>query len=297
MERNLSLYYIFYMVAENENISYAAKQLYISQPAVSKAIQKLEDNFNTKLFERSSRGVLLTESGKILYEAAKKAFDCFREAENKIKRIKNMEEGQLRIGASTTVCKYLLLPKLEQFIKQYPNIKITISCQSTFQTVRMLEENKLDMGFVGAVKKHKDIRFYPILHIQDVFVASPAYLERINKDCYIEKKYLQNANIMLLEEENISRKYVEEYFKKYHISINQILEVGTMDLLIEFAKMGLGIACVIQQFVQEELKDGVLSQLPLEIEMEQREIGFAYCTNMPITQAVKQFLQETKLLE
>lgn len=297
MERNLSLYYIFYMVAENENISYAAKQLYISQPAVSKAIQKLEDNFNTKLFERSSRGVLLTESGKILYEAAKKAFDCFWEAENKIKRIKNMEEGQLRIGASTTVCKYLLLPKLEQFIKQYPNIKITISCQSSFQTVRMLEENKLDMGFVGAVKKHKDIRFYPILHIQDVFVASPAYLERINKDCYIEKKYLQNANIMLLEEENISRKYVEEYFKKYHISINQILEVGTMDLLIEFAKMGLGIACVIQQFVQEELKDGVLSQLPLEIEMEQREIGFAYCTNMPITQAVKQFLQETKLLE
>lgn len=297
MERNLSLYYIFYMVAENENISYAAKQLYISQPAVSKAIQKLEDNFNTKLFERSSRGVLLTESGKILYEAAKKAFDCFWEAENKIKRIKNMEEGQLRIGASTTVCKYLLLPKLEQFIKQYPNIKITISCQSTFQTVRMLEENKLDMGFVGAVKKHKDIRFYPILHIQDVFVASPAYLERINKDCYIEKKYLQNANIMLLEEENISRKYVEEYFKKYHISINQILEVGTMDLLIEFAKMGLGIACVIQQFVQEELKDGVLSQLPLEIEMEQREIGFAYCTNMPITQAVKQFLKETKLLE
>lgn len=302
MDNNWSQYYIFHTVAENKNISYAAKKLYISQPAISKAIHKLEANLDTQLLKRSSRGVSLTESGNILYEATKQAFTCLLEAENKIIAIKKMEIGQIRIGVSTTLCKYLLLPKLEKFMDNYPNVKITITCQSTIHTVKLLEENKVDIGFIGNIKKKRDIKFYPSCSIQDIFVTSPVYLERFKKGCSMErlqldKEVFENANIMLLEAENISRKYVEEYFKEYEITINQILEVGAMDLLIEFAKMGLGIACVIKEFVKEELDQGVLIQIPLEIEMKQREIGFAYCENIAMTQAVEQFLEEVRLEE
>ena len=292
MKENLSLYYIFHTVAENGNISYAAKKLYISQPAISKAIHKLEANLNTKLFERSSRGVTLTESGFVLYEATKMAFSCILEAEDKIIRIKEMEIGQIRLGASTTLCKYILLPKLERFMEHYPNIKVTISCQSTLHTIKLLEEKKVDIGLVGSFPKKKDVRFYPISWIQDIFVVSPGYLERIGlkKDKFNEE-FFDKANIMLLEAENISRKYMEEYFKKHRITVNHILEVGTMDLLIEFAKMGLGAACVIKEFVEQELKNGTLIEIPLMNKVEKREIGFIYYEPSIMSEATKRFLK------
>lgn len=295
MRENLSLYYIFHTVAENRNISYAAKKLYISQPAISKAIHKLETNLNTKLFERSSRGVMLTESGIILYEATKKVFSCLFEAENRVKRIKELETGQVRLGASTTLCKYVLLPKLEPFMRRYPNIKVTISCQSTLHTLNMLEENKIELGLVGSFAKKKGIRFYPLQQIQDVFVASPSYLKRMGLETYREDDALfEKANIMLLETENISRQYIEDYFKKYKIDVKHVLEIGTMDLLIEFTKLGLGVACVIKEFVEEELTTGMLIELSLKNKIEQREIGLAYCEQTVLTEATKKFLEDSK---
>ncbi|MEG2774443.1 MAG: LysR family transcriptional regulator, partial [Acetivibrio sp.] len=121
MEGTLSAYRIFYVVAQKGNISYAAKELYISQPAISKAIGKLEESLGVLLFFRSSRGVVLTEEGKILYEHTKKAFETLEEGEENLRKIQNLEMGQIRIGASTTLCKYILMPYLKAFIKKYPH--------------------------------------------------------------------------------------------------------------------------------------------------------------------------------
>ena len=105
MDQNLSQYKIFYEVARTGNISRAARELYISQPAISKAISKLEDSLGLSLFSRSSRGVQLTPEGQVLFEHAAEAFDALNRGEQELKRIQEFDIGHLRIGVSNTLCK------------------------------------------------------------------------------------------------------------------------------------------------------------------------------------------------
>lgn len=149
MEQNLTLYHIFNAVAEAGNISRAAKELYISQPAISKSISKLEQSLDTKLFNRSSRGVTLTDSGKLLYEHTSAAFHQLEKGEDRLRHSRQLGIGRLRIGASTTLCKYVLLPCLKEFTERYPHIRISIQCQSTFQTMALLQNHKVDIGLIG----------------------------------------------------------------------------------------------------------------------------------------------------
>ena len=185
MEQNLSLYYVFHTVAKKGSISHAAKELYISQPAISKSIQKLEDNLNTTLFKRSSRGVTLTADGEILFQHTRDAFAALEEGEEILARHHALGVDQLRIGVSTTLCKYILLPHLQRFIKAYPHVKISISCQSTYQTLTLLEENKIDFEKVNTESEIKaqiqDLVKRRIITEKESQVLSPRKIMRFFK--------------------------------------------------------------------------------------------------------------------
>ena len=234
MEQNLSQYKIFYEVAKAGNISKAAKELYISQPAISKAISKLEDSLGLSLFTRSSRGVQLTSEGEILFEHAKEAFDTLSRGEQELKRIQEFDIGHLRIGVSNTLCKYVLLPYLKTFIDQYPHMKVTIESQSTAQTLSRLEQQKLDLGLVAEPSLRKDLAFIPVMDIQDTFVTTPAYLNNLYVREGKDTNIFETGNIMLLDQSNMTRHHVDDYMSENHIVPRQVLEVTTMDLLIEF---------------------------------------------------------------
>ncbi len=289
MDQNLPLYHIFNTVAETGNISHAAKQLYISQPAVSKAIQNLEDVLNTTLLIRSSRGVKLTEEGILLYEHTREAFDILQRGVESIKRIHELGIGHLRIGVSTTLCKYLLLPYLNGFVRENPHIKITIENQSSSYTLKQLENNTLDIGLVAKPDYAEDFHFHSLGEIEDIFVATKAYLDNL-KLRENSTDIFSTANILLLDEENVTRKYIEDYFKANSIEPRHILEISNMDLLIEFAKTSLGVACVIKAFVIEELEAGTLLQIPLRIPVNKREVGFSYAKNAFLSDSMLKFM-------
>ena len=290
MEQNLSQFKIFYEVAKAGNISKAAKELYISQPAISKAISKLEDSLGLSLFTRSSRGVQLTSEGEILFEHTREAFDALDRGEQELKRIQEFDIGHLRIGVSNTLCKYILLPYLKTFIDQYPHMKVTIESQATAQTLARLEQQKIDLGLVAEPSVRRDLAFIPVMDIQDTFVTTPNYLENLYLREGQDTSLFETGNIMLLDTSNMTRHHVDEYMAENNIFPHQILEVTTMDLLIEFAKIGLGIACVIKELVQKELDSGMLVEIPLDIPIHRRTIGFAY---HPANQAMalKTFLE------
>ena len=276
MEQNLSQYKIFYEVAKAGNISKAAKELYISQPAISKAISKLEDSLGLSLFTRSSRGVQLTAEGEILFEHTREAFDALERGESELKRIQEFDIGHLRIGVSNTLCKYILLPYLKTFIDQYPHMKVTIESQSTAQTLTRLEQQKIDLGLVAEPSVRRDLAFIPVMDIQDIFVTTPSYLENLYLREGQDTNMFETGNIMLLDTSNMTRHHVDEYMSDNNIIPRQVLEVTTMDLLIEFAKIGLGIGCVIKELIQKELDNGILVEIPLEIPIHRRTIGFSY---------------------
>ena len=290
MEQNLSQYKIFYEVAKAGNISKAAKELYISQPAISKAIGKLEDSLGLSLFTRSSRGVQLTSEGEILFEHAREAFEALERGEQELRRIQEFDIGHLRIGVSNTLCKYILLPYLKTFIDQYPHMKVTIESQSTVQTLNRLEQQKIDLGLVAEPSLRKDLSFIPVMDIQDIFVSTRAYLENLYLREGSDTNIFETGNIMLLDENNMTRHHVDEYMAENAIFPHQILEVTTMDLLIEFAKIGLGVACVIRELVQKELDTGVLVEIPLQNSISRRTIGFAYHPSNQ-AMALKSFLE------
>lgn len=275
MEQSLSQYRIFYEVARLGNISKAAKELYISQPAISKAISRLEGNLDISLFTRNSRGVQLTLEGQMLYEHTKTAFDSLNRGEMELKRIKEFNIGFIRIGVSNTLCKYILLDYLKGFVEKYPHIKVTIDSQSTNHTITMLEQQHIDLGLIAEPKGKRNLTFIPIMDIEDIFVATPNYLAnyRLREG---DADIFQIGNIMMLDSDNVTRHHVDNYLLEHHIEINQVIEVTTMDLLIEFAKIGLGIGCVIKEFVQKELNNGTLVEIPLEVSINKRTIGLAH---------------------
>lgn len=273
MQENLSLYHIFYTVGRTGNISQAAKELYISQPAISRSIQKLEENLDTVLFKRNSRGVTLTPDGRILFAKVKEAFSLLEEGEGVILHNRSRDIPRLRLGASATLCKYVLLSHLQSYIACHPQVRINISCQSTYQTLHLLDEDKIDLGLIGRPKKLHGYHFQPLLRINDTFVATKQYI-KTQTELFPKESLFHTATFMMLDEENVTRQSVNMLLKEHRLELTHILEVTSMDLLIQFAKIGLGIACVIPQFVQQELKDGTLVEVPMDFSFPYREIGF-----------------------
>ena len=276
MDQNLSQYRIFYAVAKAGNISRAAKELYISQPAISKSISKLEDSLNTVLFTRNSRGVQLTDEGQVLFEHTRDAFEELAKGEQELKRIREFNMGHIRIGVSNTLCRFIMVKYLKGFIEQYPHIKITIESQPTTQTLSMLEQQRIDIGLVVEQKSAKSMNFIPVMDIEDIFVATPSYLENLRLREGADTDVFQSGNLMLLDKNNITRHYIDDYMSVNEIVANNLLEVTTMDLLIEFARIGLGIGCVIKEFVKEDLDSGRLAQLKLDTPIHKRTVGFLW---------------------
>lgn len=292
MENNLNLYHIFYTVAKNKNISLAAKELYISQPAISKAISKLENNLETTLFIRSSRGVTLTEEGAILFEQVRNAFTSINNGEEQLRKIARLGVSHLSIGVSITLCKYILLPYLKEFIKENPHVTISITCHPSLETIRDIENGITEIGLVGIPSDTGTLHYEPICEIQDTFVATDTYLKNLRiRENGTRTSLLANANFMMLNKENISRKYVDNYLTSHQITMNNILEINTMDLLIELAKIDLGIACVIRNFVKEDIKNGTFKELTFKRTIPKRRVGFAYREDLPMSDTMKKFME------
>ena len=162
MEQNLNHYKIFYEVARCGNISKAAENLYISQPAVSKSISNLESALSTTLFIRNKRGVKLTDEGRTLFDSLGIAFESIERAEKKLKRMEELGIGQIKIGASTSLCKHVLLPYLQDYIEVNPHVKISIDCKPTFETLKQLKDDKVDIGLICETDLDKGYNFMPI---------------------------------------------------------------------------------------------------------------------------------------
>lgn len=329
MEQNLNYYRIFYEVAKVGNISKAAKNLYISQPAVSKSITKLEENLSHTLFLRSKKGVRLTEEGKTLYEHLERAFSSIDAAEKMLNRIGEFGLGQIRIGVSTSLCKHILLPYLQDFIEENPHIKISIACNPTYETLNLLKEDKIDIGLICDTALEKDYHYLQLRSIHDTFVTTKTYIENLNlreqeviptesqsaKETsslpvtglvffneipvnsqgneLSAREIIEKSNLMLLDKGNISRQYIDEYLKEQYIEPVQILEVNNMDLLIDFASIGMGVACVVREFITSYLENGQVIEVPLEHDIPKRNVGFVY-NSKTLNTTSKRFLDFCK---
>ncbi len=272
MDVNFELYKIFYIVALNESISKAAEVLYISQPAVSSQIKNLEDKLDLSLFIRSKKGVSLTPEGKILFEYIQKGVEQFHNGLNTITNLKNLDSGTVRIGASTTVSRYVLMPYLEQFHEKFPKIDIQIVNNLTENLIRELKNGNLDMLILNLpMKEHKELKIIPVKEVQDIFVGNKKYYEMTKGKVKLAE--LNKYPILFQKLPSNTRCFLDQYLQKNCVNLKPKLEVVSYNLIMDLVKSGFGIGYATKEFIEDELKNKSLYKIEVNPKIPSRFIG------------------------
>lgn len=287
MDINYELYKVFYHVAVTLSFSEASKQLFISQSAVSQSIKVLERKLNQPLFIRSTKRVQLTPEGEILLKHIEPAMNLIRKGENQLLEANTLNGGQLRIGASDTICRYYLVDYLKQFHLAYPNVHIKVTNQTSIECAHLLENGQVDFIVTNypnsGLSNTQNVRM--IYEFRDVFVANQDYFLLEGK---ISLQKLQNYPILMLDRKSTTSEFLHRMFQRCQLDLVPEIELSSNDLLIDLARIGLGIAFVPDFCIPRE--DGQLYVLDLEESLPARQMVVAYNENLPISQAAKQFM-------
>ncbi|MDL2217100.1 LysR family transcriptional regulator [Christensenellaceae bacterium OttesenSCG-928-M15] len=290
MSADLELYRVFCTVARCGSLSHAARELYISQPAVSQAMRRLEDSLGCSLFTRTSRGITLTSEGRMLFSYADKAVSLVTAAEDKLNRMRTLQSGGLMIGASDTLCQYFLLPYLERFHAEYPAVQLQVTNRTTPETVELLKIGKVDIALVNLPVEGSMLCVRECLQVHDVFVAAAKRFEHF-KDQTITWDMLAREPLVLLEQASNSRKYLDAFATQQGVTLHPEIELGAHSLLVQFARIGLGIACVTSEFAKEPLASGELFEVKLDAPLPSRAIGLISLDGVPLSAAALRFIQ------
>ncbi|WMJ21855.1 LysR family transcriptional regulator [Paludicola sp. MB14-C6] len=289
MAVKLELYRVFKTVCEMGSISDAAKELFISQSAVSQSIKQLEESLSMNLFHRTPTGVVLTAEGQTLYEYASSAMDLLTAGEKKLEAMKNLLDGDLKVAASDTISQYLLLNKLETFHNAYPKIKLQIFNRTTLESVALLKSGKVDLAFVNLPLEDDELIVEPILTVHDIFVGNPLTENYVTKIFSLQEA--AELPLILLENKANSRRYIQNFFQSHGIQLQPEIELGSHELLLEFAKINLGVSCVMKEFSKHYLKTGELVELRIAPPIPERQIGVVRLKGLSITNSVNAFLK------
>lgn len=284
----LDVYRIFNVVSRNASFSRAAEELYMTQPAVSQAISKLERELETHLFNRTPKGVTLTNEGKILHEYVNSALGMLDAGEEKILEFKQLSTGQLRIGVGDTISRYFLLPYLEAFHTRYPGIRLKVLNGTTNEILAFLKAGEADLGICNLPIYDDHIQVTPCYEIHDIFVCGEKYKNLTNKP--ISLQMLTKLPLIFLEKKANSRRFVERYLVEQGFTISPEFELGSHDLVLEFAKINLGVACVTKEFSKQYLEMGLLHEVQLAEPIPKRSIGICYLKTVPMSRATKKFI-------
>ena len=270
---NLDLYRVFYTVAKCGSLTKASEELYISQPAVSQAIKNLENQLGGKLFNRVSRGMELTETGgRQIFEIVERAVKLLDSAESKFKESKNIATGVLRISAGDIYVKHFLMRYIKKFHELYPNVVITFKDSTTKETLERIKTQKADVGLVNLPIHDDDVLLTGQTGvIEDIFVATDKFSELF--DTIIDLRDLPDYPIIMLDSTTSTTKEITLFLDKHGITLTPELEAASIELVIEMAKNGMGIACVPRRYVLEELARKELYEIKVTPSLPTRASG------------------------
>ena len=290
------LYRIFHRVAVAGSFTRGAEGLNITQSAVSQAIKNLESRLGTALFLRDGRRIRLSREGEVLFYHISQGIKNFSNGERLIQEMMGFESGEVRIGVSDTICRYHLVPLFRDFAEAYPGIRIQVKNRTSTGILALLQSGSIDFGIVSLPSGSPGFRTEPFRRVRDLFVASARYGEL--KDRSVPISELAAYPLLLLNSESTTRRLLDEFLHERGIEVVPSIELESVDLLEEFAKIGFGIAHVEELSVQKALADKELFAVQVEPSLPERELGIVSLSeSLPSRAAMlmRKFLIEKRL--
>jgi DNA-binding transcriptional LysR family regulator len=267
---------VFHTVARLLSFTKAAESLHMTQPAVTFQVRQLEEQFNTRLFDRTHNRISLTEAGQRVYEYADRIFELYAEMENAVRDMTGEISGMLVIGASTTIAEYMLPSLLGDFKKQYPDINVHLKVSNSDGIVSMVENNDIDLGVVEAPVNNKNLVVEECRKDRLVAIVPPQHALASQQSVAV-KELLENAYIAR-EEGSGTREVIQEYLAELGLQASDVhvsMELGSPEAIKGAVEAGMGVSIVSEVTIHKELQLGSLVALELEPPLE-RPFSFVH---------------------
>lgn len=240
-------YKVFYFAAKHLNYTKAANELYVTQSAVSQTIRLLEEAIQVKLFYKEGRQIRLTQAGKVLLEHVEPAIKLLEKGTLALQEMGSLHSGTIRLGASDTISRFLLLPYIKSFHEHFPNINITINNRPSPISSELVQKGEIDFAIVNyePTLETQRLKVYPLTDTENVFVATEAVLERAGLSAdRLNLKKLSRCTLITLEAKSTTRRLLDRFLLEKKVVWLPEFESGSVDLILEMASMGIGIGFV-----------------------------------------------------
>lgn len=253
----------------------------------------MEEALDVKLFHRLSKGVELTEEGQALLKYVEQSFAMLDSGQKHLQNLKQLNVGEIRIGASDSLIKHLLLPQLNTFHHQYPTIRIRLSRGKTPEITKRVKEGEIDFALVHMPIDDSELNIQTLVELEDIFVVGEAYQQWSTRLITIQE--LAEIPLILLSPGSSTRIFIDQWFAAKGLSVTPDIELGSIELLSEFARLGYGATFISRSFVQEELQRGTLFELKINSSLPSRSIGFAVRNHTKLSIAAETFMRHLQL--
>lgn len=292
---NLNHLRIFYYVAKNLSFTKAARDLCITQPAVTAQIRAFENHLNMKLFKKKGRNIFLTSESDILYEYAVKIFKTEQEIEKAIDDIKQLKIGILHLGAAKTYARYFMPFLMSSFLRSYPNIRINLSEGSSQEMIHSLLNFKNEIAIIAQTEDNPDVCFIPFSREDLVVILSPKH--RLVRKKAILFAELLDEPIIMKEIGSGTRKLVNELFDQRKVTPKILMETNNAEFIKQLVQRGEGISFLLRQAVDAELKEKKLAGVTIKDAPMVIDVNIAFVRHQPLSPPAEAFLELIKSLK
>ena len=286
---NLNQLRAFYQTAKSMSFSAAAKNLFVSQPAVTKQVKSFEEHCGLNLFVRKGSNLLLTDEGKIILGYAKKLFDCEKTLEDVIEGITNLNRGSFHVGTAKTYARYFMPHLISTFHRYYPRIEIKLDEGSSLDMLRNLADLKIQIAIVAWFEDIPDVGYLPLYREEVVFILSPDH--RLADRTEISISELKDEPIIMRETGSGTRQLVNYVLSENNIVPNIMMESSDAEMVKLLVQHGEGVAFLVRAAVSTELLDGRLKAVPIKGASMFLEVCAAYLDSSPLSPAAIAFLR------
>lgn len=279
----------FVSLARTGSFTATAKEVFITQSAVSHSMRALENELGCRLLNRVGKKTTLTLEGEQLLRHAQKIISDMMAARASLDRLGKWGETRLRIGASLSACQHLLPGILREFKQAHPKCRVSLEPGDSPALAEAVRDQRIDLALALTPQREPALDFEPLFTDELMFIVDPQH-PWVDAGG-VARPQIAQQNFILYSRASQTFRAVENYFRDEGIALNATMELGSIETIKELVKIGLGISVLATWIAQPELKAGTLVALPLGRRKLKREWGILHSRNRELSLVESEFVR------